>query len=483
MFHNCNNKTSNINVNIYIVPMTIWNPNLESYPGPRYKALADAIADDIKAGVLKPQQKLPTHRSLADVLGVTVGTVTRGYAEAEKRELIVARMGSGTFVGSKSNGMSDYLQSLRGHGDQIDMSLSITLSHGQEQVLADILKEIGHSAASIQGLIGYQYEAGSIRHRSVFAEWLRKFGIKTDRHNLVICNGGQNAISTILSALTRTGDRVVSDMLTYPGFTFLVRHHRLRHFGVEMDKYGMITEDLEDICQKHQPRILYCMPNLQNPTSTTLPEQRRREIMEIAKRHDLYVIEDQVQGAFQQDPPLPLFNLDNDRVFFSCSFSKIFAGGLRVGLIVSPNRFLKSVESALYLDSLFAPPLMAEVACNAIESGRLDKLIKEKDAEIRARQQLVDELFEGLDYINQPECPHAWLNLPDPWQADEFVLELQKKGVLVKAVNSFVVSPTNNTQGIRICLTSPRKREQVEKGLALIRDTVDQHPGVWQSIM
>ncbi len=463
--------------------MTIWNPNLEGYPGPRYKALADAIADDIKTGVLKPKQKLPTHRSLAELLGVTVGTVTRGYAEAEKRELIVARMGSGTFVGGKSNGMSDYLKSLRDHGNQIDMSLSITLSHGQEQVLADILNEIGTSADSIQGLIGYQYEAGSIRHRSVFVDWLRRIGIKADQDNLVICNGGQNAINTILSALTRSGDRVVSDMLTYPGFTYLARHHRLRHFGVEMDQFGLITEDLEDICQKHQPRILYCMPNLQNPSSTTLPEQRRREVMEIAKRYDMYVIEDQVQGVFQQNPPLSLYELDQERVFFSCSFSKIFAGGLRIGLIVTPSRFLKPVESALYLDSLFAPPLMAEVACNAIESGRLDKLIKEKKAEIGARQQLVDTLFDGLDYINQPECPHTWLNLPDPWQADEFVLELQKKGVLVKAVNSFAVNPTNNTQGIRICLTSPHTREQVEKGLTLIRDTIDQHPGVWQSIM
>jgi DNA-binding transcriptional MocR family regulator len=126
---------------------------------------------------------------------------------------------------------------------------------------------------------------------------------------------------------------------------------------------------------------------------------------------------------------------------------------------------------------------MAEVACHAIESGRLDVIINEKKEEIRERQRMVDYLFEGLDYISQAECPHTWLNLPEPWQADEFVLELQKKGVLVKAVNSFAVSPTNNMQGIRICLTSPRSREQVEAGLTIIRDTIDRHPGVWQSIM
>ncbi len=463
--------------------MTIWTPNLESYSGPRYKALADAIANDIKSGILKPQQRLPTHRSLADQLGVTVGTITRGYAEAEKRELIVARMGSGTFVGGKNSGMSDYLLSLKDHGDQIDMSLSITLNHGQENELGDILAEISRSPQTISSLINYQYEAGTDRHRSVITKWLENFKIHVDKNNLVICNGGQNAISTILHALTRSGDRVVSDMLTYPGFTYLARHHGLRHFGVEMDKFGLIPEDLEDVCQKHQPRILYCMPNLQNPTSTTLPEDRRKQIVDIARRYDMYIIEDQVQGIIQRQPPIPLFNLAPERVFFSCSFSKIFAGGLRTGVIVAPQQFLNSVVSALYLDCLFAPPLMAEVACQAIESGRLERMIADKMEEIKHRQKLVDKIFAGLDYISQSECPHTWLNLPEPWQADEFVLQLQKQGVLVKAVHSFAVSATNNTQGIRICLTSPRKREQVEKGLLVIRDTIDRHPGVWQSIM
>lgn len=463
--------------------MTIWHPKLENYQGPRYKALAEAIADDIKAGLLKPEQKLPTHRFLAELLGVTVGTVTRGYAEAEKRELVVARMGSGTFVGGKKTGMSDYLSSLNQQEGQIDLSLSITLNHGQELELAAILSELGRAPGIIQALINYQYQAGTIRHRSILANWLRSFGVETDHERLVICNGGQNAIQTILMALTRAGDRVVSDSLTYPGFTHLARQHRLRHFGVEMDESGLIPSSLEEACQKHQPKLLYCMPNLQNPTSSTLSETRRLEIVELARRYDFYIIEDQVQGIFQTNPPKPLYGNDPERVFFTGSFSKIFAGGLRIGFIVVPQHLLNTTISALYLDCLFAPPLMAEVVCHAIETGRLDQMLQVKRAEIAARQALVDSIFSGYKYLSSPESPHTWLILPEPWQADEFLLELQKKGVLVKATNSFTSIASPQSNGIRICLTAPQQRDQVEKGLRIIRNTLDRHPGVWQSIM
>jgi DNA-binding transcriptional MocR family regulator len=463
--------------------MTLWNPKLENYQGPRYKALAEAIADDIKAGLLKPEQKLPTHRSLAELLGVTVGTVTRGYAEAEKRELVVGRMGSGTFVGGKKNGMSDYLSSLKEQEGQIDMSLSITLSHGQDIDLAEILSELGQAPVTIHALINYQYQAGTVRHRTVIANWLHKFGIEADNERLVICNGGQNAIHTILMALTRAGDRVVSDSLTYPGFTHLARQHCLRHFGIEMDESGMIPSSLEEACQKHQPKLLYCMPNLQNPTSSTLSESRRQEIIELARRYDFYIIEDQVQGIFESDPPPPLFAKDPDRVFFTGSFSKVFAGGLRIGFIIAPLHLLNSTISSLYLDCLFAPPLMAEIVCHAIETGRLDRMLQAKRSEIAARQTLVDSIFAGFEYRSSPECPHTWLILPEPWQADGFVLELQKNGVLVKATNSFTSITPPQVNGIRICLTGPQQRDQVQKGLQIIRDTMDRHPGVWQSIM
>ena len=85
-------------VNQYIVMMTNWIPAIATRVGPRYLAIADMLAADIAAARLKPGDRLPTHRDLAWKLGVTVGTVTRAYAEAERRGLIAGEVGRGTFI-------------------------------------------------------------------------------------------------------------------------------------------------------------------------------------------------------------------------------------------------------------------------------------------------------------------------------------------------------------------------------------------------
>ena len=78
--------------------MTIWTPDLRQRSGPRYIAIAEALAEDTGGGRLRPGTRLPTHRDLADRLGVTVGTITRAYAEAIRRGLVTGEVGRGTFV-------------------------------------------------------------------------------------------------------------------------------------------------------------------------------------------------------------------------------------------------------------------------------------------------------------------------------------------------------------------------------------------------
>ena len=78
--------------------MTMWLPDVASRPGPLYQAIAEALAEDTSRGVLAAGQRLPTHRELADRLGVTVGTVTRAYAEAARRGLVSGEVGRGTFA-------------------------------------------------------------------------------------------------------------------------------------------------------------------------------------------------------------------------------------------------------------------------------------------------------------------------------------------------------------------------------------------------
>src|SRR5438034_9496690 len=111
--------------------MTMWTPDLRERSGPRYLAIAEALAQDTGGGRLRPGTRLPTHRDLADRLGVTVGTVTRAYAEAARRSLVSGEVGRGTFVRAPVRRPTVAASAVRARADLIDLTPNLPPSvHG-----------------------------------------------------------------------------------------------------------------------------------------------------------------------------------------------------------------------------------------------------------------------------------------------------------------------------------------------------------------
>jgi len=464
--------------------MTIWKPNIKQFSGPRYKALAEAIAGDIKLGVLKPEQRLPTHRALAEVLGVTVGTITRGYAEAERRELVVARVGSGTFV--RSGKVEDFGFEIPEQQQQegvIDLRFSMTLPGQEEEFLADSLLRLSQNQDFLRGMLSYQPESGMLRHREAASRWLHLMGIDVTASQVQLCIGGQHGISMTLQAITRPGDTVLSEGLTYPGFISIARQLHLRHLGLPMDDFGIIPAQLELLCQQFQPRVLYCTPTLHNPTSVTMPLERRREILAICRKYDLYLIEDEVQAALPLDRPPAMVLLDPERVIHVSSYSKSLAGGLRVGFLVAPESLQHKIANAIRSNCWMPPPLMAEIASDWIFSGKAQQLMTQRRKEIDLRYQLVTKVFEGLDYQHGMGGYNVWLLLPEPWRAGEFMQQAEQNGVLVKASEIFTVGRFPAPHGVRIGISSPASLQTLEKGLRILRQTLEEEPMIWQTVV
>ena len=126
--------------------MTMWRPEIEQFQGPRYLAIAEALAVDVRGGALNPGDRLPTHRDLAYRLGVTVGTVSRAYAEAERRGLIGGEVGRGTFVRPdarrrKTQAVID-IEAPLGVPQIIDLSVNIPTPMTSDAILAETLTEI-----------------------------------------------------------------------------------------------------------------------------------------------------------------------------------------------------------------------------------------------------------------------------------------------------------------------------------------------------
>jgi DNA-binding transcriptional MocR family regulator len=453
--------------------MTIWLPILEGRKGPRYLGIADALKEDVEAGRLKVGTRLPTHRELAYRLGVTVGTVSRAYLEAERRGLVRGEVGRGTFVRARDgDGIFAFPQS---EPAVIDFSLNRPSTAGIGADLAATLADLSRQN-DLSALISYQNEFGFAAHREAAAAWLTRTRIAAPPARIAITCGGQHGLYAALAAATRPGDVLLVEALTFPAIKAVAGHLGLRLHGVAMDREGLLPDALETACRELRPRALFTMPTLHNPTSTTLPLERRRAIAEIARRHDLLIVEDDIYGFLVEDAPEPIANLAPERVFHVTSLSKSMSAGLRIGYVVGPEPLIARLGAAVRHSVWMTPPLMAEIAARWIRDGTGDRLAEARRQEAHQRQALALKAFAGHALDTHPASYHLWLHLPEPWRWSDFVAAAEVRAVRVTPPDLFVAGRATAPHAVRICLCAVESDARLEQGLARLADLLAATP-------
>lgn len=467
---------------------TSWSPDDLSPRGPVYIAIADALARDVKAGRLNAGERLPTHRELARVLGLNVVTVTRAYAEAKRRGLVEGEVGRGTFVteGGKTpqNGATEALQRIEG---RIDFHFNLPGTPAGAPEVVDAAEALAEGF----DFLSAQYDPeGRREHREAGVEWMARAGFHTDPERIAVTNGGQHAMTIALTSLLDPGDTVLAEELTYPGFRALASLLSLRAAPVAMDDEGLLPDALEYACKKGNPKVLYCMPTLQNPTGIVWTERRRREVMEVVERWGLYVLEDDTTAFLVDDPPTPLAELAPDRVFMISSTSKSIGAGLRVGFLHVPREKHKDggdlrarVIGNMAALSWMTPPLMAEIASRMIASGAADAMVRAKRRELAKRRRAFERVLQGIETPSHEQCSFVWARLPEPWRSSQFVEEARAEGVALSPAESFVVGRALAPHAVRICIGTPTEREQVDRGLEVLARVLDREPNACRALV
>jgi DNA-binding transcriptional MocR family regulator len=476
-------------VNANIVLMTIWIPDLSSHRGPRYLAIADALASDIRSSRLSPGDRLPTHRELAYQLGVTVGTVTRAYGEAERRGLIGGEVGRGTFVRSdiavrasiRTNApVTSMIAAAVTQSNVIDFSINtptdLDAGGEYEGMMRATLHELSDSA-SVGALLNYQAGGGNRAHREAGAKLLAQFGVRVDPDRVLITAGAQHGIMVALGALTEPGDTVLTESLTWPGLRRLGDFLRFRVQGLPMDKDGILPDAFEAACRGRNIKALYCVTNLQNPTSIVVPELRRRELAEVARRYGVKIVEDDVYGFLVPSAPQPMVNFAPELGVFCSSVSKSMAPGLRVGYLGALTDDCTLINDAVRHSSWLATPLAAEIAARWINSGEGDRISAKRRDEYARRQAAAREILAGLPYYGHPTAMHGWLDLPEDWPADAFALQARIRGVAVCPTSSFSLSRSGRN-GIRISISAPGSIDAVARGLDIVARLAREKPRI-----
>ena len=457
--------------------MTRWLPELARRPGPRYVALADAIAKDIADGALAEGVRLPPQRDLAYRLGVTVGTVSRGYAVAAQRGLVTGEVGRGTYVRaarSVAPGRPDLIGD--GGSELIKLTVNAPPDPSYQTLLAQGLGEIAADAGGHAELLSYTPKRGFADHRAAAAAWLGRVGLAVSPEQVIITGGAHQAVVAAFAALARPGDLILVEALTYAGVCHVAERLGLRLQGLALDEEGLRPDALEDAARAGRARLVFVNPTAHNPTTATMSQGRREAIVAVARRYDLTLIEDDVYGQLPEDRPPPLAALAPERTVHISSASKSVAPGLRLGILASPAALQQRIADAQHDLFLACPPLMAELFSRWLRDGTADRLVRQQRVEAAARQQLAADLLRGQRYQAQPTSYHLWLALPPPWRSAEFAAAAQERGVAVDPGASFAVDPATAPHAVRVSLSAAASRERLARGLAMLTDTLAAAP-------
>ena len=440
----------------------MWLPELQGRRGPVYRAIADAIDEDVQKGMLRAGTRLPPHRDLADRLGVTVTTITRAYTEATRRGLIAGHVGRGTFIRGTAETGDEPLDG------PLDLSMNILMPDKEVAVLEKHL--FARRVLPWTQLLGYVPSRGHMRHRQAMAAWLESCGLIADPERIVLTAGAQHAMAVALAAVVKPGDTLLVEELTYSGARLLAQQMGWRLRGVAMDGEGVKPDSLESAIRATRARVLYCMPRLQNPTSAVMLDRRRKQIAAIADKHRLTVIEDDTYGFLSTERE-PLAALLPERTIFITSLSKSLFPGLRLGCAVPPAALVEKVTSAVWATMINTSPIGADIMSSWIEDGTAARIADWKRHEVAARQQIIRRLLQGERLQTQPSSPHVWLQLPARWDSDTFTAHARARGVVVNPAHQFAVGDVQ-PRAVRLCIGTPRTRAGLEQAINRVLDSL-----------
>jgi len=449
----------------------MWRPALDPSAPSRHVALLRALERDIASGRLTPGARLPTHRDLADALGISVGTVTRAYREAEARGLTHGEVGRGSFVGpGPSPGPAVGGRTVSGG---IDMATLWPL-YGLDPDPAPALRRL----AQRPDLLQYQPHAGMLHHRAAGAAWSGHCGLSTSPDRVVVCAGIQHAIFVILASVCEPGDVVLSDALTYPGVRAAAGLLRLRVHGLPMDDQGLLPDSFAAACRQRRPKALYVMPTIQNPTTGIMSAKRRKEIAAVAVKHGVAIIEDDVHRLFAPDAAEPLATFAPEVSYFIAAFSKTVTSGLRVAFVVAPPAAADRLATTVAATTWMTSPLPTEVATQWIGDGTAAATARQKRLEAARRQALARKVLAGLPVRSPLSSYHLWLTLSPPWTGRTFSEEAQRAGVAVAPAELFATTPESTVAAVRISISGAPDHSTLKKGLETLRALASRAPGV-----
>ncbi|OBQ84454.1 hypothetical protein A9K71_02640 [Mesorhizobium sp. WSM3873] len=432
-----------------------WLSPLAEDSRPLYLKIVEALAAARSIGRLQPGDRLPPQRELARFLGVDLTTVTRAFTEARRRNLIDATTGRGTFVtpGEPEEPILDLSMNIPPAPS--GLSLPALIRSGIEGLL---------KRSSAEALLSYHPGPGSPAERAAGSFWLATAGDRLPVERVAVGSGAQALLAAVLLSQTREGDTILTDALTYPGLIELAQATGRKLAGGGRDDDGMRPDYLEEAARRYGARALYLNATLHNPTTLTMPAGRRRDLVRMAGRLGLVIVEDDPYSPLQTTSPPAFLSLAPERTFHVATLAKCISPFLRTAFLAAPD--VKSVEriaATIRGTTMMAPPLMTGLACEWVRSGLAGEITAAVRAEAEARQTIARKILPA-GFASTESSLHLWYPLDARLRSSDIAEIARRRGLALSPAEEFSVVPSA-ADGLRLALGAASSHERLEEGL------------------
>lgn len=308
----------------------------------------------------------------------------------------------------------------------------------------DDIKRISNEVLDEEGTVALQYGTteGDDKLRSLLAERHRKDGLNLSINNIVITTGSQQALDLVAKIFINPGEVVLCGLPSYLGGLNAFAIYGARLKGVPLDDYGMRPDLLEKTIvrlkkENNVIKFIYIIPDFQNPTGVTLPRSRRNEIIRIAERYDLLIIEDSPYRdvRFEGTPEPLMSSLDTSgRVLTLNTFSKILAPGFRLGWVTGHPELIDKIVTAKQSADLCSPAFVQKITARYMEKGLLDINLQKTVALYRGRRDHMLSCFreympEGVKWTEPQGGLFLFVTLPPAMDAAKLLERAIRKNV------------------------------------------------------
>jgi DNA-binding transcriptional MocR family regulator len=460
---------------------TIWQPSLPEGLKPKYKAVVASIRQGIADAALARGDKLPPVRELAWQLGITPGTVARAYTILTDEGVLEAEVGRGTFVAREMPQerppyrleIDSVIHGEGGDSDVVNLFSPHLPNGGQADLIRRLLAEVAANPPS--GVMHYPSRRGAQAARAGMLQWLRGTPIgPLDESDIVLSHGGQNAIMLVYQTVLKGRRPVVFvEELCYPGFRRAADVLRVDVVPIAMDDRGVIPEALAAAAERNPDgQILCTSPEVHSPTCGFTPVERREEIVGVARRFDLQIMEDDCYRMGRSKGP-GYRALAPERGWYITSLSKSITPALRIGCAIGP----KAMSGALHTSaehSFFglATPI-TDLAAALLVHPDLDGIMQRAREGVGLYVRAAVNILGGYDLHWREDVPFVWLHLPAGWRASAFCRAAENAGVRVRAADEFAARTANVPHAVRMAINAGVSLRSFEAAMVRLRDLLD----------